>query len=39
MMNNGAVYVVSTIIRNVISSTAKYEIAALDLDAKGGVII
>ena len=38
-MKNGSVHVVSTIIRNVISSAAKYEITAVYLNAKYGVII
>ena len=39
MMNNVAVHVVSTIIRNVVSSEAKSNIASLYLNEKDYVII
>ena len=39
MMNNRAVYLVSNIIRSVISSAAEADILALYLNAKYGVII
>ena len=39
MMNKGAVHVVSTTIRNIMSSAAEAKIAALYLNEKGGVVI
>ena len=39
MMNHGVLHLVSTIIRNVMSSAAEDELASLYLNKKGNVII